>query len=191
MAGPQFEDGERLPDGSDPGPWQSTKWANTLCSPRLSHLRYLIISTPVMPFWPPTWTAVDRLHTAWFKGIPEHSQLQKVIIRCGSANDNLRISEYTEEALLGDEIPDGLVGGYCSERGLSNFFPTVAWTREMGSTPSKWCEADDADCPDSRSHLFFEFPADKDSMVFGHEDVLTEVYKRPLFNTGYLKKRRC
>ncbi|KAJ7715598.1 hypothetical protein DFH07DRAFT_785585 [Mycena maculata] len=80
--------------GADPGPWDDPDWLSGLW--QLPTLRYLIISTHNMPFWPPTHSQAENLRSCWFRTIPMTFNLQTVVLHCGDANEQRRLSSYAE-----------------------------------------------------------------------------------------------
>ncbi|KAJ7177727.1 hypothetical protein C8R46DRAFT_1029329 [Mycena filopes] len=177
------------PTEPDAGPWDSKHWAKALCSPALFHLKFLVISTPVHPVWPPTEPQlVKRLHE-WFGPLPLASHLTMVVLLCGYGDDAIRAEDYVEaNGQLDAEVDGGeardtkpLMGydegdcGWPPGVELSFHAPVVVCERDQGT--GGWSEGDPAReyCGLGEWRFFFELDDRRRPRVCGYsEDIYQE-----------------
>ncbi|KAJ6470811.1 hypothetical protein C8R47DRAFT_1148424, partial [Mycena vitilis] len=162
---------------ADPGPWDSSTWVSAIA--RLGHLQHLILSTPYIPFWPPTSHRVNALHSQWFAELPPSAKLMTFVLHCGWAEDHKRFTSFEEDNEEND-IPDGLIGSYETRNPSfppapsvpgDGYTPTLVWTRDVAD--NTWEEDGEPYCGYGEHLYFDEMRADPSSVerarVYGYE----------------------
>ncbi|KAJ7601763.1 hypothetical protein DFH06DRAFT_1489142 [Mycena polygramma] len=191
------DDLDRYADGHDGGPWDADVWSMTLCHPQLSCLEYLIISTPTMPFWPPTWDQARKLHRRWFDDLPACSNLSTFVLHCGYADDRCRLEEYGQTLGFGNAthlasrsrephgMPIGLKGGLdtnlsgpseCQDQTV----PAMVWGRSRRPDGQwEWSETSGDMYCGLGEHLYFEQVrmGPPDARMYGDEAALFEEFR--------------
>ncbi|KAJ7840888.1 hypothetical protein B0H13DRAFT_2365966 [Mycena leptocephala] len=167
-----YKEGDRF------GPWGNlSAWSRDLCSQKLQKLEHIIVSTPTMPFWPPSWKEAGQLRENWFGGLGAASKLRTFVLHCGYADENGQLEPYESGDISDADVPPGLLGEYCTNMhgGTSTpgdlCVPVVGWSRcpENG----QWSEDDkevDHYCG-LGEHLFFD-PLrleETQKQLYGHE----------------------
>ncbi|KAJ7604525.1 hypothetical protein DFH06DRAFT_1254814 [Mycena polygramma] len=162
---------------ADWGPWDSPTWVSAIA--RLGNLHHLILSTPYLPFWPPSSDEVNTLHSRWFAELPPSAKLITFVLHCGWADDSARLEAFDEE----NDTPKGLVG-FHETRNPSfpptlcmagdGYTPTLVWTRDAAT--NTWVEDGDPYCGFGEHLYFDELRGDPTSVVkprvYGYEGAL-------------------
>ncbi|KAJ7830397.1 hypothetical protein B0H13DRAFT_2371992 [Mycena leptocephala] len=127
------------PDGPDSGPWDRQHWAQYLCHSKLARIPFLILSTPLNPFWPPTVQQIQTLRRSWFGSLAPTSQLSTFVLRYGYAEYAMRLKDWLDEnppEHASPGSPDGYpVGGW--QPPLDDFeIPALVWRRKEAAGSS-------------------------------------------------------
>ncbi|KAJ7470365.1 hypothetical protein FB451DRAFT_335436 [Mycena latifolia] len=198
----QWRVSERHPGGQHRGPWDDPKWMQALCHGDFIQVQYLIITTPVYPFWPPTRATVERLVESWFQDLCPASRLQTFILHCANDEGSL-FAQYASSAPAPipedgpDSIPPGLdtdsmvyCTGWPMGQETSWEMPTLKWERILVGTTSRWREDLDSDvyCGWGEHRYFDAFQYERDecppSRIYGYEGDLYTDWRTP--NDAYI-----